>query len=616
MNDHRKSAWLVVVSLIVICLAVSACNPQAADDCQGDISVTHDSVARVTPSPREEFLIGQSYSWTAPPFGVKVTGSDGEAVMQIFTAANALLAKYTIYAADIVNGDVSVEKWNGLSEITFNAGNFVIEDNGSQDICNLDLFAGGVGIASVGTTYILTVRPDINQVIVAVLDGIVEVTSQGQTVRLDSAVPSEVLVVVDNGKIGPLLPIPDPSRLLQEVSIGHDIPFEILQPDGQTEPQTPGDQIEPPSQSILTLWADERLMPVLEGIAAQFEKDTGTRLMIEAMPLSDIPQRYLATLQAGTAPDLVTIQHQQIYELAANGWVMPVELGVDPDLFVPGTVRGFSYKGDTYGLPYTYDNLALISNRELIAEIPSTWNELMRLSAEISKGREFFTGLAIPSGGYFFYPLQSAFGGYIFGTFRDGTFNSDDLGMISDGSLKAAAFFEEMVKSQPIFMIDEETALQYFGGWNAAMLVTGPWRLQQLRELGVPFQVNSFPSEVQVSQPFLGVYGFVISRNSQNLDAAQNLLWNYLASYQAVQGYSATLGIPPARRDILEKLEDADVRAFGLAGIDGVPIPYIPEMDYVWGPWTDAINAIISQEMAAIEAFESANAIISKQLGR
>jgi maltose-binding protein MalE len=66
----------------------------------------------------------------------------------------------------------------------------------------------------------------------------------------------------------------------------------------------------------------------------------------------------------------------------------------------------------------------------------------------------------------------------------------------------------------------------------------------------------------------------------------------------------------------LEKLEDADVRAFGLAGIDGVPIPYIPEMGYVWGPWTDALNAILSQEMSAFEAFRNANAIIMKQIGR
>lgn len=623
MTGLRKSTWLPVAALMMVFLAVMSCNGSSstsvAHNCQGNLTVVEADVARRTPSPRQDYAVNQSYSWTEPPYGVEVSGTNGEAVMQIYDSSNVFLAKYTIYAADVANGDVSVSKWNGLSEITFNAGNFLVEDNNSQSICNLELFAGGVGINSVGTTYIITVRPAMDQVIVGVLDGVVEVTSQGQTVTLDAALPNEAMVVVTGGNFGPLLPIPDPGRLLQDVSSGLDVQLETDQPGGQTGPggQTePGDSGQLPGQGSLTLWADERLAPALEGIAAQFEKDTGMQLLIEAMPISDLRDKYFTALRAGSPPDLLTLQHTQIYDLVAGGDVLPLGIELSPRQVVPGTIQAFSYKGELFGVPYVFENLALVTNLEYVPEVPPSWSELSRYAAEIAKGREFFTGLMIPSDGYHFHPVLSAFGGYIFGTFPDGTFNAQDLGLISDGSLSAATWLEEMVSFQPVFIGNEDDALSYFQGGNAAMILTGPWSLPRLRETGIPFRVNGFPVEVQMSQPFLSASGFLISRATQNPEAAQNLLVNYLTTTEAMTAYSRLTGAPPARWDALESLEDADLRAFGIAGGSGIPIPNIPEMDAVWAPWTEAIQAIINQELSGPEAFRNANAIILKQIGQ
>jgi predicted RNA methylase len=103
MNGLRKSTWLPVMAIIVVCLVAVACNGSsstvAAHNCQGDLTVVESDVARVDPAPREEYVVNQSYSWTEPPYGVEVTGADGEAVMQIYDASNVLLSKYTIYAA-------------------------------------------------------------------------------------------------------------------------------------------------------------------------------------------------------------------------------------------------------------------------------------------------------------------------------------------------------------------------------------------------------------------------------------------------------------------------------------------------------------------------------------
>ncbi len=595
MKAHKLSSWLPLAALIALCLIASDCDGEATVevDCHGDLYVEHDTVARVTPSPRQVYTDGQTYAWTAPPYGVEVTGTNGEADMQIFSASDILLAKYTIYAADTVDGDVTVKKWDGLSEITFNAGNFIVEDSGSQDICNLDLFAGGVGITSTGTKYVITVRPAINEVKVAILEGSLLLTSQGQTVTLDASVPSQALAVISYGSFAPLQPIPDPNNLLQDIGTGLDI------------------VIEPPQS--LTIWADDRLVSILQEFGAQFENDTGVTVQIEGMPLFDIHDRYISALQAGTAPDLVTLLHYQIYDLVTGGSVLPLERPLDTGLWMTAVLQAFAYKGVNYGVPYVYDNLALVSNPEYVSGIPPTWSELRYYAEEIAAGRENFTSLMIPADGYYFYPVQSAFGGYIFGTFRDGTYDPQNLGMSSDGSLAAAQWFSDLVRFTPYFLGDEEQALQYFGERQAAMIVTGPWSLPRLREMGVPFQVNRFPGEVQASQPFLSVHGFLISASSQVGNYAQDFL-NYLTSYEAVYAYAMTLGVPSARRDVLENLEDADLRAFGIAGEYGLPIPNLPEMAAVWAPWTDAIRAIIEGTLPPQDAFIIASDQIYKNM--
>ena len=138
--------------------------------------------------------------------------------------------------------------------------------------------------------------------------------------------------------------------------------------------------------------------------------------------------------------------------------------------------------------------------------------------------------------------------------------------MDNEGSLAAADWFAELLDTQPFLAGDADFVLENFGAQRTAMIVTGSWSLPRLREMGVPFRVNSFPHEYQPSQPFLTVYGFLISRSTLSPDQAQNLLWNYLSSYEAVNAYATVLGAAPARRDVLENFPDAELRAFGLAG--------------------------------------------------
>ena len=79
MKVYGKTFWLLAAVLIFVCLVAADCNGgQPAEDCQGDVTVEHVVVARVTPSPRETLQVNQSYEWLVPPYGIEVTGADGD----------------------------------------------------------------------------------------------------------------------------------------------------------------------------------------------------------------------------------------------------------------------------------------------------------------------------------------------------------------------------------------------------------------------------------------------------------------------------------------------------------------------------------------------------------
>ena len=69
-------------------------------------------------------------------------------------------------------------------------------------------------------------------------------------------------------------------------------------------------------------------------------------------------------------------------------------------------------------------------------------------------------------------------------------------------------------------------------------------------------------------------------------------------------------GRAPAYRDALALVDDERVAAFAEAGINGLPMPAIPEMSAVWTAWGDAVTLIMLEEVEAAEGFRNAAAQI------
>ncbi|MBX7253008.1 MAG: extracellular solute-binding protein [Candidatus Promineofilum sp.] len=359
---------------------------------------------------------------------------------------------------------------------------------------------------------------------------------------------------------------------------------------------------------VIRIWADNLRMPALRDIQPAFEEEYGVVLLLEQVGFGDI-RRLLSTAgPAGEGPDIIIGAHDWLGELYAGGLIAPIDLGDRVSEFAPAAIQAFTYAGDLYGMPVNTENVALFINTDLVPECPATWTEVHDISAELHAADANQYGFVRMAGDpYHFYPIQTAFGGYIFARDDQGSYDPTQVGVGDPGSIAAAQWYEGMVTEglQPPDM-DWDTMHQWFESGQAAMLVTGPWVTDRIVASGVPFKICDIPAETEPGRPFLGAHGFMISAFAKDPLLAQIFLTEFVATPEVMMSMYEGNPRPPAFLETLNAVEDEYITAFGQAGANADPMPAIPEMASVWDAWGNAVTIISQGSDTAENAFTNA----------
>lgn len=373
----------------------------------------------------------------------------------------------------------------------------------------------------------------------------------------------------------------------------------------------------------LTIWADELTTPVLDALAAPFEQEYGISVNVVNRGFGNLRSDFLVAAPAGEGPDILFGAHDWIGELNASGLLAPVDLGPNAANLNPVAVQAFTFTdGQVYGMPTAVENVAFCVNTDLVPEdkIPTTWDEVATLSKEIIDGGQATYGFVIPeSDGYIFYPIQTAFGGYVFGKNADGSYNAADLGINSEGTVAAFTWLDTMyadgLLNRSAALTGDLVSSAFYAG-DAAMFICGPWLLNGIRESGVPYAITNIPAGTEDARPFLGVRGFMINAFSKNMLLAQAFLQEFIATEETMQALFDADPRPSAWASVAEAASDPDVAAFTAAGLNGDPMPNIPEMNSVWQSWGNAMTLISQGRQTPQEALDSAQQQILNAIGK
>jgi maltose-binding protein MalE len=370
---------------------------------------------------------------------------------------------------------------------------------------------------------------------------------------------------------------------------------EVMEEPTEEVMEEPTEEVMEEPEVFITIWSDDTRTPILLELAEEFEATYGVGLVVEQV--ADIRDQFVIAAPAGEGPDIIIGAHDWLGQLVSSGLLAEIDLGDKSDAFLPAAVEGFTYDGTLYGMPYAIENLAFFYNTELVPEAPSTWEKVVEIGSALVESGDATYGLALTGTTYDAFPLQTAFGGYIFGQDADGNYDPSDVGIGSEGMIAAGNWIQDNVESGFLAdNIDWDTGHTLFETGEVPFLIAGPWALDRIRNSGVPYAISTFPAADAEGRSFLGVQGFMVNALSDNVLLAQTFLTEFVATEETMQALQDAGNRPAALLSVYEAIDDPDLAIFGEAGANAVLMPAIPEMGSVWGSWGDAFALIISGE--------------------
>ncbi len=365
----------------------------------------------------------------------------------------------------------------------------------------------------------------------------------------------------------------------------------------------------------LVIWEDTDKGVGLEPAIKAFEKEHGIKVEFKEMGMADkIREQIRLDGPAGKGPDVITLPHDQIGQLAIEGVL--AELKVDQsviDTFTESSVQAQTYDGKLYGLPKATETPVFIYNKKLMEKPPATMDELYTFAKENTKGKTYgFT--AKWDDFYHAYGVIGGMGGYVFGE-KDGSLNRDDLGLNNEGAIEGAEFISKWYKEGlfPKGIIGESGGSAQDGLFNEGKLASvqnGPWAFQGYKDAGIDIGATALPTlpNGEHMKTFMGVKGWHVSAYSKNTEWATKLV-EHLTNYDSAKvRYEKTQEIPPVKKLIEDPIiaDNEFSKAVAVQSQYAIPMPNIPEMGEVWGPMAAALETIATGKADAKSAMDEA----------
>ncbi|BBN94852.1 putative maltose ABC transporter, periplasmic component [Deinococcus grandis] len=356
--------------------------------------------------------------------------------------------------------------------------------------------------------------------------------------------------------------------------------------------------------ATLTVWThfnDKAEVAWLAGQVKTYQNLSGNTVKVVNVPLDKIVDQLLKTAKQGKGPDvIVTLPQDRIGQLAQAGVIEPLTRTARRSEFDQTTIRALTVGGKLYGLPMFAESVALVYNRKLVPTAPATWADFLKVAkrnTDASAGRYgFLTDL---SNAYMNYGFFSAYGSYVFGD-QDGTLDVRDIGLNNSGARKALSLMNDLRfkdRLVPADMTGDKVKAAFLKG-NAAMIVTGPWDMGDIKKAGITYGITSVPMPPGATgkwSPFVGVQGVVLNAYGTQKDLATQFAEGLVTSV-AQLSFNQAGGRIPVNIGVRMRLGGNPIVAgFGRIISGGTPMPNVPAMGQVWGPWSDAVNASVQK---------------------
>lgn len=324
----------------------------------------------------------------------------------------------------------------------------------------------------------------------------------------------------------------------------------------------------------LSLWLDthERETLFFKRLIARMETDLPhIRVRLRFMPFDDLKPRFLGQVGETREPDIVYMMNDWIGELAEQQVLRPVSQPIDNVL--PEAAQSMQYQGQNYGVPFVFQTIALLYNRDLISTPPTDFTALQATRAEsnihplIYDQRNF----------YYHAPWFHACGGQLFDAQGRFALQREPLRR----SLQDAYALQrhQIVPAGASYSV----MLNLFAAGQSQLMISGPWSMGLLQENQLNYGVAPLPRNSCNATPrsFIGVKGFGVNRLSRHPEAVEAVI-AYLTSASSQQQALEELDSLPVHQSVYQQQLAPAQQGFYEQLKNGVPLPNHPMMKEVW----------------------------------
>jgi len=370
--------------------------------------------------------------------------------------------------------------------------------------------------------------------------------------------------------------------------------------------------------ATLVIWADEKRAKAITPLAAQWATENGVTVKVESIA-TDITTKFKTASQAGNPPDVVVWAHDVIGDFVQNSAIDPVQ-GLDTSGFDPIAIKGMTFAGQLYGVPYSVENIALIRNTDLAPDAPATMEDLQVAGKKLVTDKKATEIMALQVGQkgdpYHIYPVFTSGGGSFFGLTSTGDPDPKVVTVDSPESIAAGQKLFDMGEKGTGALkrsIDDKNAIPLFTGKKTAFLVSGPWSIADITKAGINYDIGPIPpfADGTPAGPFIGVNGFYVASKGANKTLAQEFVTSLVPTLDFQVGLYQTEPRRPALTAAVDqvKADDPNIPKFAEAAKSGVILPAIPAMGQVWTPFGVAEAAIVGGADPKVALTAAAKAI-------
>ena len=313
----------------------------------------------------------------------------------------------------------------------------------------------------------------------------------------------------------------------------------------------------------------------------------------------------------GVGADVFATPSNTIGGLVAGGHILPLDNEDDVKGQVAASCEAaVTYDGKIYGYPVSDETYALFYNKDLVKEVPTTWEEMEKFCKDFNSAGKY--GVIWNVADAYYSPIFTGKNGNkLFGS--DGT-DAKNTYMATEEAIQGMEYFQSFRQYLDVpstDLADNAVCLAAFTEGSAAMYITGPWNVASCEEAGLNFGVTALPAlpgEDHPAASFSGARTMQVSAYTEYPKEAQAFAKFLISDEMQQLRFELTGAIPSVDIDV----DSEYIKGFQEQLQYAYPTPSIKEVDNFWDPMKSACANIWDGANVADEMKSCDQAILAQ----